>query len=632
MPFTITNQLAAGIIKDVPERKNISNHNYEFLLEHGRLRYFSFFGNEFIRMIHVAVRDENWMTVPYEITDINLQSAGEKLLITYSAIYSSTTISFVAQIKIEADPDGMQFSFSGVAENDFLKNRIGICLLLPVENCSIQRCAIINAKGDRVEGHFPDEISAHQPFVDITAMEWQTKEGIVVAASFSDEIFEMEDQRNWSDHSYKIYGTPLRLPFPVQMKRGDKVEQSVSLHFRFPEKKPEKQILSIKRSGAKAQFPLIGLQFTGKLREHQNGAGLLKHLSLHHLRIDLSFEENWQENLFYAFRSSVEISAFVELVITVKGDVIPVESICRIIRETDASVFSVLLLTAGNSVTSIPDVQAPVNLFREHLKDVLIGTGTALHFAEINRFYEKQQGINFLAFPINPQVHASDTLTIIENLVAFREMIQALNRFGMPIHISRLTLRYPDNPDHSGGNRYDDMPGGRPWVEDSRQDSLFCAAWMALALKYLAGAASITLFDDFGASGIIKDKSTVLDYSQVSVTPAYLVLQEVALFAPTLVSGLICSQPLIADGVCFENEAGKKLFMLVNWSSSTVSVGTDLFGSCINAMFKKLDEMQLEEKLRLPLDWAGKGYTQIDLLKENLFELGAGQVYFVIVS
>lgn len=632
MPFNISNQLATGIIKDVPERKIISNENYEFVLEHGRLRYFSFCGNEFIRMIHVAVRDENWMTVPYEITDFDLLQAGEKLVITFSVIYSSWSISFAAQVKVEAEPNRMEFSFSGVAENDFLKNRIGICLLLPVENCNNELCTIITAKGDSMEGKFPADISAHQPFVDISSIEWQTKEGVFTTASFCNEIFEMEDQRNWADQSYKIYGTPLHFPFPVQMKRGDSVEQSVSLHFRFPEKKSVKKILSLKRSGIKAPFPLIGLQYTGKIREHQNDSGLLKQLSLHHLRIDLSFEKNWQENLYTALKSSVEVSAYVELVITMQGEAVPVESICRMIIETEALIFTVVLLTAGSNVTAMENTASVISLFREQLKGVPIGTGTAFHFAEINRFYEIQPGVNFLALPINPQVHAADTLTIIENLAAFSEIVQtASNRFAMPIHVSRLTLRYPGNSDPAGGNRYD-SPDGRRWVEDFRQDSLFCAAWVAIALKYLSGVASITLFDDFGASGVIKERNALSNTSELSVTPAYLVLHEVALFDPAVISAVLCNQPLVADGVCFENKAGNKLFILVNWSNSAVSVGNDLFGTGISAMFKILDDRQLEEILHAPLAWAGNGYTPLDLLKQNVFELGAGQICFVMIT
>ena len=37
------------------------------------------------------------------------------------------------------------------------------------------------------------------------------------------ETFETEDQRNWSDASFKTYGTPLHLPFPVEVEEGTRV-------------------------------------------------------------------------------------------------------------------------------------------------------------------------------------------------------------------------------------------------------------------------------------------------------------------------------------------------------------------------------------------------------------------------
>ena len=43
------------------------------------------------------------------------------------------------------------------------------------------------------------------------------------------DIFEMEDQRNWSDASFKTYCTPLALPFPVEIDAGTAVTQEVCI-------------------------------------------------------------------------------------------------------------------------------------------------------------------------------------------------------------------------------------------------------------------------------------------------------------------------------------------------------------------------------------------------------------------
>ena len=37
------------------------------------------------------------------------------------------------------------------------------------------------------------------------------------------DSFEMEDQRNWTDASFKVYGTPLKNLSPVEVKTGTKI-------------------------------------------------------------------------------------------------------------------------------------------------------------------------------------------------------------------------------------------------------------------------------------------------------------------------------------------------------------------------------------------------------------------------
>jgi hypothetical protein len=78
-------------------------------------------------------------------------------------------------------------------------------------------------------GSFPRYVWAQQPFQDLKAISHEVAPGVRARIAFEGETFEMEDQRNWADASYKIYSTPLRLPFPVELKKGAKVAQSVTL-------------------------------------------------------------------------------------------------------------------------------------------------------------------------------------------------------------------------------------------------------------------------------------------------------------------------------------------------------------------------------------------------------------------
>jgi hypothetical protein len=53
--------------------------------------------------------------------------------------------------------------------------------------------------------------------------------GTAFRLSFIGDVFETEDQRNWTDASFKTYSTPLSRPFPVSVAAGTVVRQSVLL-------------------------------------------------------------------------------------------------------------------------------------------------------------------------------------------------------------------------------------------------------------------------------------------------------------------------------------------------------------------------------------------------------------------
>ncbi|MFN8514913.1 MAG: hypothetical protein U0841_20485 [Chloroflexia bacterium] len=59
------------------------------------------------------------------------------------------------------------------------------------------------------------------------AIAHEVEPGTWAEVRFAGDIFEMEDQRNWTDASYKTYCTPLRLPFPAPIAAGETVVQSV---------------------------------------------------------------------------------------------------------------------------------------------------------------------------------------------------------------------------------------------------------------------------------------------------------------------------------------------------------------------------------------------------------------------
>jgi hypothetical protein len=110
-----------------------------------------------------------------------------------------------------------------------------------------------------------------------------------------------------------------------------------------------------------------------------------------------------------------------------------------------------------------------------------------------------------VAYSINPQVHASDERSLVENLEAQRDTVVTARTFcgELPVVVSPVTLKPRFNPDAVGP---EPVPGAGelPGAVDARQMSLFTAAWTLASIKQLAegGAASVTYYETTGWRGI----------------------------------------------------------------------------------------------------------------------------------
>ncbi len=184
--------------------------------EAGFLRYLTLDGAEVVRMIYFAIRDHNWQTAQLTITNELIDQTADSFQIHYDWQTTDLDIQMVVQVAISGEADGtVSFDFYGKAINRFARNRIGICVLHPLTGVTGQLCQIESPDGQQTSGWFPDYVSPHQPFLNIQTLRWQPASGHVLQLDFAGDVFETEDQRNWTDASFKTYSTPLTLPFPV---------------------------------------------------------------------------------------------------------------------------------------------------------------------------------------------------------------------------------------------------------------------------------------------------------------------------------------------------------------------------------------------------------------------------------
>ena len=472
----------------------------------GDIRCVRLGNEEILRRIYVAFQDRNWTARPWRILSEEIDDRGDSFAIRVSARGTFDAEPFTWQVDISGDPDGtLSYSLRGEASASFLRNRLGICVLHPPAGFAGRACEITHVDGSVEASAFPDRISPHQPFLDIAAMAYPVGESGRARIDFAGEVFETEDHRNWSDASYKTYCTPISLPFPVEVRPGDVVSQSVTLtlagvNATTPEPLGEGPV-EITVDLAAQPMPGIGVHVTEPAWT-ETEADFLRSLSLRHLHADIdATAPDATARISDAVRRARLLDARVFLALHATGD--PDPSLAAPLREAGDTLAGVWIVRPGEKVTS----RATLDAWRSQVgADLPWGGGTDLYFTELNRDRPDTAGLAWTTFSVNPQVHAHDDRSVLQNtatLAAIAENATSLAG-STRIHVGPVSLRPRFNPnatDPASDVSNTDLPAD----VDARQRQWLAAAWTALAVRSLAipgTVSAVTLFEDLGWKGL----------------------------------------------------------------------------------------------------------------------------------
>lgn len=501
----------------------------ELSYENGFLRQFIVNETEVLRMIYFAVRDANWGNYEHTISNEKIIVDEDSFQINYTVKYlDKSTIFFQWKVTINGlKTNEITFEINGETLQDFRTNRAGFCVLHPIENVAGQSLEIIHADCEAKQYLFPKFIAPHQLFIDITNMKW-TVLGSEFELKFEGDIFETEDQRNWGDASYKTYCTPLHLPFPRALKVGDKVHQKV--HFRMnntpiPTLSPQRERASL--TSKQSPFPS-----RGKLGSHSTwdrgikkssfSLGIcsssdvknlsdeciekIKNLHLSHYRIEVCpAEKGWKKAFLSQIKQGKKLDLALEIVIIFSDNF--VQEFIDIHTKINFNLLNVkylVILSKDKSVT-IQELIDFIPSIKKLIKNIKIGVGTNYNFTEINRERFEAKEADFITLSFDPQEHANDDLTILENAETVKYMVESIEEiYQKPVHFSPIILKRRFNPyatDKSAVN----VPFESQM--DARQKTDFLAEWTALLFENLAksGAEFVTLFQTAGELGIMDE-------------------------------------------------------------------------------------------------------------------------------
>ncbi len=612
------NVLYYGREEPLPEQIELRAGPLTMIYEAGDLRYVKLGDQEILRRVYVAVRDHNWGTVSPVLSSVEMDVARDSFHITYDVENKQGDIDFFWHGTIEGDDRGkITFAMEGVARSTFLRNRIGFCVLHPMRECAGQPCTIQKVDGSIEEGEFPRTISPHQPFKDIRAISHRVSPDFWAEVRFAGDVFEMEDQRNWTDGSYKTYNTPLALPFPVEVREGARISQSVTLTLvsksrrGIPEVRAEPRdagiIFSIGgRPGGSVPRIGLGVASHGQpLTERE--LTRLKALSLSHLRVDLTLSQPGCGSVLR--QAAAEARALnVPLQVALHlGDsaVEELGGLAALLEQGKPAVCTWLVFHVAEESTTEKWVRLARQYLAGYAPEAKFGAGTDAYFTELNRGRPPVGVLDLVSYSINPQVHAFDNTSLVETLETQGVTVDSARLFvgGLPVAISPITLRPRFSPSATGP-AIDPMAGELPPQVDVRQMSLFGVAWTTGSLKYVSesGVYSVTYYETSGWRGVMETEagSPLPDKfrsSPGSVFPLYHVLSDVGEFAGGEVVPTASSDTLRVDGLALRKD-GEMRLILANLSPKTQTVSVR--GLDQRGRLHLLDETNVEEAMQSP--------------------------------
>lgn len=604
--------LRYGKDEPLPEQRVLRAGPLTVLLDGGDLRYVRVGEREILRRVYVAVRDRNWDTIAPRLSDLRVEDHADSFRVTYTCEHRRGEIDFVWNATITGDANGtITYNMAGEARSSFWRNRIGLCVLHPIRECAGAHFVAVKANGSTQAGIFPRDISPHQPVQDLAALLHEVSPGFWAHVRFNGEVFEMEDQRNWTDASFKTYSTPLRLPMPVEVPVGTKIIQSIVLSLQgvAPDQPGAERVSTITIGAAPtSDVPPIGLGVASHgepltARE----VARLRELHLAHLRVDLRLSDPGYPATLrqaQADAAALGIPLEVALFVTDNGDN-ELRSLRAAFQESPTKVARWLIFHVSERPTSARWIGAA----RRHLAAVDhaadFGSGTNADFTELNRARPVVGPLDVVGYAVNPQVHAFDNVSMVETLETQAATVDSAHQFigGVPIAITPITLKQRFNP---AASQPDSAPASAelPRAVDVRQMSLFGAAWTVGSLKYVgeSSVASVTYYETTGWRGVLeREDGAPLPAAFRSLPggafPLYHVLADIGEFAGGEMIPVRSSRPLQVDGLAVTRD-GKLRIIVANLTNMTQRVKLD--GVPASVVLKRLDETNAERAMRAP--------------------------------
>ncbi|KQO11183.1 hypothetical protein ASF06_00440 [Agreia sp. Leaf244] len=469
-------------------------------------------GRPVLRSVRVVVRDRDWRTLRSSVERIEGSEGGGQLVLHGSAEQGDALVRW--RLTVETSDETLIVALRAEAESDFLRNRLGLIVLHSPELAG-RELTVEHPDGGSTNTAFPIEISPHQPALDIRALSWTgggAGDPVGCRLELSGDVFEMEDQRNWTDASYKTYSTPLSVPFPVEVRAGDVIEQSLTLAcsparagWDSPADDDIDDIADTVPLTLIARLPGTTIPRLTTMASTAPGGDEKGPQApwARELLVELDpATPNWGAAFERAIRDAGDRQLDVRLIAAGVGAAEPV--LDALAAHPSGRFARIGLFGGAGHLADTDTSRALVAALDARGLDIQVIAGTRAHFTELNRGIDRLDSWRGpIAFSITPFMHDTSGHQLVESVAMQRQVVGAARRLadGRPLHIGPITLGARFNavattpapqapgPDLQAGYGAALVEG----ASDPRTGSASLAAWLVASVASLAAPTALTL-------------------------------------------------------------------------------------------------------------------------------------------
>lgn len=477
----------------------------------GNLRAIRWHGKEALRAISYLVRDENWGTYAPAFSDLTIEENADAFSASYSATCRApdgTTLTYAT--RIEGSADGrLSFDVTATPDGDFSTNRCGFNILHPITGVAGEPARVEHVDGTVEDARFPAEIDPAQPFLQMREITHTIAPGVTASCRMEGDAFEMEDQRNWTDASYKTYVRPLALPWPYTLPANEHNRQTITLTLNGTPSGAGSNAygpIAITVGEATGTAPAFGLVITPE----ETAATLtaidrLREIAPPHLILHYSPLEGHGVTTLRGFAdllAAYPCEATLEFVLPCKQS--PATELAQAAKDIAAAGLRLSALAVspapdlkstppGSKWPECPPLDEVYRAARGAFPELPLGGGMFSYFTELNRKRVSAGHLDFVTHSTSPLVHAADDRSVMETLEAMPFVTRSVRAIfdDKPYRIGPSAIGMRHNP---YGSKLNDNPGATRRItmtaDDPRQKGLFAAAWM---IGYAASVADARL-------------------------------------------------------------------------------------------------------------------------------------------